>query len=192
MTEKEDKEKPGRKSLFESLPSYLAGLAAVATATVAVLTYLHNRNVAVETPSTEPEVSHEHVTAVPSVEIAPSRTGPSGVVANGSAGRNPTQAAPTLESAVRPTRCASYIGTWKLSSGESLSLLANERAEVSGGTAPRFGRWACSGRDEEIFYLMLDRERSVTFDASGDGKTLYQRTDQPSATPLSATRTSGP
>ena len=56
----EERERNRRKSFFDSLPSYLAGFAAVATATVAVLTYLHNRDVAPKdrqetTSGTEPE-----------------------------------------------------------------------------------------------------------------------------------------
>jgi hypothetical protein len=40
---------------------------------------------------------------------------------------------------------------------------------------------------------MLHRtNNSLIFDASGDGKTLYQRTDQRTAMPLSATRVSQP
>jgi hypothetical protein len=200
MAEQQDKDT--RKSFFDSLPSYLAGLAAVATATVAVLTYLHNRNVAgtkeqETTPITEPEVSRDHVGAVPSVEIAPTRPTPAGTApasskpAAGTPAKSATQAAPTLQSALHPVRCASYVGTWRLSSGELLSLFDNERAEARAGAtaAPRFGRWACSGRNEEMLYLTMDREPTLAFTASGDGK-LYQRiTDQrTTTTPLTATR----
>jgi hypothetical protein len=187
MAEQQDKDT--RKSFFDSLPSYLAGLAAVATATVAVLTYLHNRDVArtkeQETiPITEPEVNPEHVGAVPSVEITPTRPTPAG-------SKSAPQATPTLGSALHPARCASYVGTWQLSSGELLTFLADERVEAraSADAAPRFGRYNCSGRNEEILYLMMDREGTLTFTESGDGK-LYQRiTDQrTTTTPLTATR----
>ena len=187
MTE-EKEQSTGRKSVFESLPSYLAGFAAVATATVAVLTYLHNRDVET-TPITEPEVSREHVGAVPSVEVSRTRATQAGNAST----KGATQAKPTLDSALHPARCAAYVGTWKLSSGETMSLLENERVEIKAGSAgqPRFGRWSCSGRDDETFSLSLDREPTVVFTASGDGNALYQRGDQHNATPLSAARASG-
>jgi hypothetical protein len=183
--DKEDKETNRRRSVFESLPSYLAGCAAVATATVGVLTYLRHRDVET-TPITETEINHDHVGAVPSLEVRPAKAGN----AKGAA----SQTAPSLESALHPTRCAGYVGGWKLSSGEQLSLLDNERVEIkTEGAAPRFGRWNCSGRNEEILYVTLDRSNStLTFDASGDGKSLYQRADQRTPTPLSATRASQP
>lgn len=183
--DKEDKESNRRRSVFESLPSYLAGCAAVATATVGVLTYLRHRDVET-TPITETEINHDHVGAVPSLEVRPAKAGN----AKGAASQN----ASSLESALHPARCAGYVGGWKLSSGEQLSLLDNERVEIKadGGT-PRFGRWNCSGRNEEILYVTLDRSNgTLTFDASGDGKSLYQRADQRTPTPLSATRTSQP
>jgi hypothetical protein len=183
MTE-EEKGSRG-KSVFESLPSYLAGFAAVATATVGVLTYLRHRDVET-TPITETEITRDHVGAVPSLEVRPVKAGN----AQGAA----TKTAPGLESALHPVRCAGYVGGWKLSSGEQLWLLDNERVEVkSEGAAPRFGRWNCSGRNEEILNVTLDRSNStLTFDASGDGKTIYQRADQRTPTPLSATHTSQP
>jgi hypothetical protein len=189
----ENKENDRRKSVFESLPSYLAGFAAVATATVAVLTYLHTREAAPgaeqETKATtETEINHNHVTAVPGVEIAPARasSGSNGSAA-GTAGRGATQAAPSLNSALHPTQCGAYIGRWKLSSGEVMSALENKRVEVKGDGAPRFGRWYCSGSAEELFYLTLDGAQTVIFEASGDGETIYQRADQRNPTPLSAT-----
>jgi hypothetical protein len=186
MAEQQDKDT--RKSFFNSLPSYLAGFAAVATATVAVLTYLNHKDVET-TPITEPEVSHESVGAVPSVEVRarPAQTAP----APGTPGKTAPQAKPTLGSALHPARCASYVGTWQLSSGELLTFNDDERVEVraSADAAPRFGRYNCSGRNEEILYLLMDREGTLTFTESGDGK-LYQRiTDQRSTTaPLTATR----
>ena len=202
MTEEDQEKKDsGRgKSVFESVPSYLAGFAAVATASVAVLTYLHNRAVAPTkeqetTSSTEPEIKGAHVTAVPAVEVAPTRPANGSTQAGPAAsasGRGANQAAPSLNSALHPTQCGGYLGTWTLSTGEVMSLFENQRVEVKGGAnqPPRFGRWYCSGRNEELFYLTLDREQTVTFDASGDGKTIYQRADRRTATPLSATRTS--
>ena len=169
MTKKEKDNR--RKSFFDSLPSYLAGFAAVATATVAVLTYLHNRDVASKdrqetTSGTEPEVDRGHVGAIPSFEVAPARATSAGNVSataapgTNTAGNGATRVSPTLESALRPTRCSSYVGTWKLSSGDLMSLLNNDRVEFRGTAgAPRFGRWSCSGRNEEIFYLSLDREQ---------------------------------
>ena len=180
----EQKDKGTGKSFFDSLPSYLAGFAAVATATVAVLTYLNHHD-AETTPITEPEVNLEHVGAVPSVEVRARPTQPGGASATGA-----SQAKPTLGSALHPARCASYVGTWQLSSGELLTFNDDERVEVraSADAAPRFGRYNCSGRNEEILYLMIDREGTLTFTESGDGK-LYQRTDQRSTTaPLTATR----
>ena len=189
----ENKENERRKSVFESVPSYLAGFAAVATASVAVLTYLHNRDVAPgekqETkPTTETEVSHDHVTAVPGVEIAPTRpTQAASASAANTAGA--AQKARSLDSALHPVQCGAYIGSWNLSTGEVMSVFENQRVEVkTDGGPPRFGRWYCSGRNEELFYLALDRADTVVFDASGDGKTIYQRADQRNATPLSATR----
>jgi hypothetical protein len=183
---KEEKGKGSRgKPVFESLPSYLAGFAAVATATVGVLTYLRHRDVET-TPTTETEITRDHVGAVPSLEVRPRQTGAAPVSSAA------TKAAPSLESALHPARCAAYIGGWKLSSGELLSLLDNERVEIKAeGAAPRFGRFNCSGRNEEILYVTLDRANTLTFDASGDGNTLYQRPDQHTGTPLSATRVSG-
>jgi hypothetical protein len=180
----EEKKGSRGKSVFESVPSYLAGFAAVATATVAVLTYLRHRDVEMN-PITETEISREHVGAVPSVEVTPHK----GTPTSGAAAK----AAPaSLESALHPARCAGYVGAWKLSSGELMSLLDNERVEIKAdGGAPRFGRWNCSGRNEEILYVMPDRANStLTFDASGDGNTIYQRADQRTTTPLSATRAS--
>jgi len=63
MTEEKEKDHRG-KSVFESLPSYLARFAAVATATVGVLTYLRHRDVET-TPITETEITRDHVGAVP-------------------------------------------------------------------------------------------------------------------------------
>jgi hypothetical protein len=184
MTEQENSR---RKSFLDSLPSYLAGFAAVATASVAVLTYLSHRDVETN-PTIEPEINHENVGAVPSVEVKarPTLSAP----ATSTRGKNASQAAPTLGSALHPVRCAAYVGTWQLSSGELLTFLDDERAEAraSAGAAPRFGRYNCSGRNEELLYLMMQGENNtLVFTASGDGK-LYQRADQRTTTPLSATR----
>jgi hypothetical protein len=181
MTEEKEKD-TGRKSIFESVPSYLAGFAAVATATVAVLTYLRHQDLETK-PITETEISHGDVRAVPSVEVTPARS-------TSTKGAAAVQASPTLDSALHPTHCPAYLGTWKLSTGELMSLFENDRVEVKAGAAaaPRFGRWTCSGRNDEIFYLTLDRAGTLVFDASGDGAQLYQRADQHGATPLSATR----
>jgi len=189
MTEEKEKDHRG-KSVFESLPSYLARFAAVATATVGVLTYLRHRDVET-TPITETEITRNHVGAVPGLEVRPKQTGNAKATPVSGAA---TKAAPSLESALHPARCGAYVGGWKLSSGEQLSLLDNERVEVkTEGAAPRFGRWNCSGRNEEILYVTLDRANStLTFDASGDGNTLYQRADERTPAPLSATRTSQP
>ena len=186
----ENKDHNRRKSVFESLPSYLAGFAAVATAAVAVLSYLHNRDVET-TARTEPEVSRQHVGAVPSLEVAPARSTSGNAPTKATPVSSTAQTKPTLDSALHPTRCPAYIGTWKLSTGELMSVFDNERVEVraSAGSAPRFGRWACNGRSDEVFYLTLDRGQQLVFDASGDGTQIYQRTDQRTATPLSATRT---
>ena len=110
--------------------------------------------------------------------------------APGAPGKTAPQAQPTLGSALHPARCASYVGTWQLSSGELLTFLDDERVEArtSASAAPSFGRYNCSGRNEEILYVMIDREGTLTFTLSGDGK-LYQRTDQrTTTTPLTATR----
>jgi hypothetical protein len=183
MTEQEHSR---RKSFFESLPSYLAGFAAVATATVAVLTYLHHQDQDVEAnPTTEPEIKGGHVSAVPSVEVK--AKGASATGASNSAAR----AAPTLGSALHPVRCAAYVGTWQLSSGELLTFLEDERVETraNAGAAPGFGRYNCSGRNEELVYLTMEGANStLVFTLSGDGK-LYQRADQRTTTPLTATRT---
>jgi hypothetical protein len=179
MTEKENS---GRKSIFDSIPSYLAGFAAVATATVAVLTYLHHQDVETSA-TTEPEVKGAHVSAVPSVEVKAKRPGQTG--------KSAAQATPTLGSALHPVPCAAYVGTWQLSSGEFLTFLENERVEAreSAGAVPTFGRYSCSGRNDEFLYLNMDgANNNIVFTASGDGK-LYQRADQNNATPLIATRT---
>ena len=190
-------EKSGRKSIFESLPSYLAGFAAVATATVAVLTYLHHQDVETS-PTTEPEVIRGHVTAVPSMEVSPKPSGAKNAQANGgsqaAAGAQPTQAR-SLNSALHPVRCPAYLGTWALSTGEQMSVFDNERVEVRTGTggAPQFGTWSCNGRNEEVFILNLNREGTLYFDASGDGTELFQRPNERSKdAPLSAKRVSGP
>jgi hypothetical protein len=212
-----------RKSFVETIPSYLAGLAAVATATIAVLTFIHNRQVAPgeaqETaPATEPEVDRQHVGAVPSMEIAvtkrpksapPERSAPDKPLATvepretqsspqpaptPSAVAKPSapQATPTLAAALRPSPCAAYVGAWRLSSGELVKFFDNERLELTaaGAAVPRFGRWNCSGRNGELLYMTIERERTIVFTASGDGTSLYQRADRNTVSPLAATRES--
>jgi hypothetical protein len=104
------------------------------------------------------------------------------------------QAAPTLAGALKPNPCAAYVGAWRLSSGERVTFIDNERVELTAGetVAPRFGRWNCTGRYGETLYMLLERERTIVFTASGDGTKLYQRPDRNTVTPLQATRESAP
>ena len=88
--------------------SYLAGFAAVATATVAVLTFTLTKRRGND-PITEPEVSHGNVGAVPSVEVR-ARPTQAGAPAAGTPGKTAPQAKPTLGSALHPARCAAYVG----------------------------------------------------------------------------------
>ncbi len=104
-----------------------------------VLTYLRHKDVDI-TATTETEITRDHVGAVPSLEVRPKQTGTRPVSGTG------TKAGPSLECALHPARCAAYVGGWKLSSGELMSLLDNERVEIKAdGTAPRFERFNCSG-----------------------------------------------
>jgi hypothetical protein len=79
----------------------------------------------------------------------------------------------------------------------SPSALARGRAGcASSGAADAWAGQCAAGQKASPRYVAVFRHlippSTLTFDASGDGKTLYQRADQRTPTPLSATRTSQP
>ncbi len=186
-----------RKSWRETIPGYLAGLAAVATATVSVLTFLYHRSGEPESAPQNGSVIERDINRPP---VEAHRSGGVSTQARSVAAETPAAnltartAAPSLIAASRPNRCAPYFGAWHLSTGELMTFSDDERVEIAASAegVPRFGRWWCSGRDAEMLYVTPDRERTIVFTLAPDAKRLYQRSTKHGITPLEAVRESAP